>query len=205
VSRFIAWIIDSIIVGIVGSLIAALLGFGRTTVTTNGQFTSANTSVDGAAFAIPFVIIGFAYFVFFWTGGRRATPGQQIFHLQVGNAFDGQGLSVNQAIRRWLGYGTFLGLLAIVPVLSGVGSLAELIWSIVLLVTTVQSPTKQGLHDRFANSAVVRPSNDTSRGLARGCLIVIVVVIAVWLFAIVALILLGSQVSDILRRAGESV
>jgi uncharacterized RDD family membrane protein YckC len=34
--------------------------------------------------------------------------------------------------------------------------LLSLVWAIVLLITTAQSPTKQGLHDRYAKSVVVK-------------------------------------------------
>jgi uncharacterized RDD family membrane protein YckC len=204
-SRLIAFIIDSVLVAIVGSIIAGLLGFGTTRTFQSGTATGASVSVEGAAFAVPMVLVGFAYFVFFWTGGRRATLGQMIFKLQVGNAFDGQPLTLSQAVKRWLGYGTFLGLLAVVPALYSVGSLAELVWSIVLLVSTVRSPTKQGLHDRFANTAVVRRSGQSTSGLATTCLIVALVLLLFAVFSIVALVFLGSQVSDILSRVGDSV
>lgn len=203
-SRLIAFIIDSILVGVVGSIIAAVLGFGTTRTFQSGTATGVSTSVQGAAFAVPFLILGFVYFVFFWTGGRRATPGQQIFKLQVGNAFDGQPLTVTQAIKRWLGYGTFLTIFALVPTIYALASLAQFIWFIVLLVTTAQSPTKQGLHDRFANTAVVRPSGE-SGGLAKTCLIIGIVLFLILLFSIVGLIFLGSQMSDILSRVGTSV
>lgn len=202
VSRWVAWLIDSLVVGVIGIVVAAALGFGRTSAFRTGSSFSTNTSVSGAALFVPFVLIGLVYFVFFWTGGRRATPGQRIFHLQVGNAFEGRGLTLAQATRRWVGYGTWIGLFGIVW--PG-ASLVELIWVIVLLVTTVRSPTRQGLHDRFANSAVVRPSSESSRGLAKGCLIVLLVIVALWLVAIIALIFLGSQASNILRDVGTSV
>ncbi len=201
-SRFVAWLIDSLIVGVIGFIVAVALGFGRTTVIQTGTSISTNTSVTGAAFAVPFALIGLAYFVFFWTGGRRATPGQQIFHLQVGNAFDGRGLALTQAVRRWIGYGSWIGLFAIFW--TG-ATLVELVWVIALLVTTVGSPTKQGLHDRFANSAVVRPSSESSRGLVTCCLVLILIIVALSVLSIVALILLGSQVSEILRNAGNQV
>ena len=38
-----------------------------------------------------------------------------------------------------------------------------LAWAVALLVTTVSSPTKQGLHDRFAGSAIVQPTGATGR------------------------------------------
>jgi len=205
VSRLIAFVIDGFLVGILGSILAAVLGFGTTRTFQSGTTSGASVSVEGAAFAVPFVFLGFLYFVFFWTGGRRATLGQQIFKLQVGNAFDGQPLTLTQAVKRWLGLGLFLSLFAAVPVVYGLASLAQFVWVIVLLVTTVRSPTKQGLHDRFANSAVVRPSNQSSSGLATACLILVVVLVLLAVFSIVALIFLGSQVSDILSRVGDSI
>jgi hypothetical protein len=45
---------------------------------------------------------------------------------------------------------------------AGFSGTALLLWSIVLLVTTAVSPTKQGLHDRFANSAIVQPIGGSS-------------------------------------------
>ena len=84
--------------------------------------------------------------------------------------------------------------------------LIELLWAIILLITTATSPTKQGLHDRFANTALVRPSGQGTSGLATACLDR-----RSWSWScarvasIVALILLGSQVSTILSEIGESI
>lgn len=204
-SRFVAYIIDSILVSIVGWIIAAVLRLGQTTVVQSGNTTGAYFSVAGAAFAVPWVLVGFMYFVFFWTGGRRATPGQRIFKLQVGNAFDGKALTVTQATKRWLALGTFLSLFAVLPTIYPFASLVEFVWIIALIVTTVRSPTKQGLHDRFANTAVVRPATESSSNLAATCLVITLVVVGVFFALVIALIFLGSQMSDILRRAGESI
>jgi uncharacterized RDD family membrane protein YckC len=204
-SRVIAFIIDSFLVGITGSIIAAVLGYGRTSTFQSGTTSGATVSVQGAAFAVPFVVLGFLYYVFFWSGGRRATLGQRIFNLQVGNAFDGQPLTLSQAVKRWLGLGLFLSLFAVTPAIYGFASLAQFVWVIVLFVTTWRSPTKQGLHDRFANTAMVRPSNQSSSGLTTACLIVVVIVLLLFVFSIVALVFLGSQVSDILSKAGNSI
>jgi uncharacterized RDD family membrane protein YckC len=204
-SRFVAFFIDSILVSIVAWIIATVLGLGRTTVTRSGTTTGVWYTVDGAAFLVPVVVLGFVYFVFFWTGGRRATPGQQIFKLQVGNAFDGKALTATQAIRRWLALGTFLGLFAVLPTIYPLISLVWLGWIIALLVTTVRSPTKQGFHDQFANTAVVKPASGSSSNLATTCLIIALIVIGFFFASIVALVFLGSQVSEILSRAGQSI
>ena len=54
-------------------------------------------------------------------------------------------------------------------------------------------PVKQGLHDRFASSALVRPANRTSGGLAVGCLAVVIVIGLLFVAVVAALIFLGSQ------------
>jgi uncharacterized RDD family membrane protein YckC len=203
-SRFVAYLIDDFLIGILASIVGAALGYGRTTVTTNGAITAVNTQVSGAALYVPFALISLAYFVIFWTGGRRATIGQKIFNIQVGNAANGAGLTPVQAITRWAALGFPLYLLSIVPAAGGFAGLALFIWWIVLLVTTIMSPVKQGLHDRIAGTALVRPLGDSSTA-ARACLIIVIVLALLFLVSIVALIFLGGQVSGILRDIGNSV
>ena len=148
--------------------------------------------------------IGALYFIASWSGGRRATLGQRLFGIQVGNAFDGRPLRLDQAVRRWLGIGDFLLLLGIIPALGPASSGLLFVWNIALLITAATSPTKQGLHDRLANSAVVRPAN-AGNGLAYGCLAIVVALLVVAIVAIVGLIFLGGQVSSILSEVGESI
>ena len=206
VSRVVGYIVDLIILGIVGAVIAGILGLGTSTVTetADGSFTYYS-GVSGAAFNIPVVILSLVYFVFFWTGGRRATPGQRVFNIQVGNAFDGHALSIEQAVRRWLGLGLWLGLLSLIPSLVSAASGIELLWTLALLVTTIISPTKQGLHDKFANTALVRPAGQGSSGLAMACLLVVGLLVVLFILSIVALIFLGGQMSTILSSVGESI
>lgn len=200
VSRFVAYLIDGFVVLIVGAIVASIV-----TASIVGESVANGDTTFSLIFIVTVTIVSLAYSVFFWTGGRRATPGQMIFKIQVANAFDGRPLTTTQAVKRWLGLGWFLTLFGIVPSLASLVNLASLVWSIVLLITTVQSPTKQGLHDRFANSAVVRPRDSSRGGLVMACLVIVLVLLAVALFSIVALVFLGSQVSDIIDRAGDSV
>jgi uncharacterized RDD family membrane protein YckC len=188
-SRVVAFLIDALIVGLVGAILVVALGFGERIDTETASY----VWVSGWAANIAFALLGFAYFAFFWSGGRRATIGQRVLDIQVGNAFDGRPLTLGQAARRWLGYGSFLGFLAIVPGLRELASLAQLAWMVVLLASTARSPMKQGLHDRFANSALVRPANRTSAGLAVGCLAVVIVIGLLFVAVVAALIFLGSQ------------
>ena len=199
-ARFVAYWIDAIILGLVNGTISALIGSG-TALTQGGQLNW--TTADFVASVIGVAING-AYFVAFWSGGRRSTLGQMLLKIQVGNAFDGRPLSMEQAIRRWLGLGQFFGLFAVSVSALGIVFTLSLIWEVALFVSTVTSPTKQGLHDRIANSAVVRPAN-AGNGLVYACLFVLIILPVLAILAIISLITVGSQVSTILSNAGASV
>jgi uncharacterized RDD family membrane protein YckC len=201
-SRFVAYVIDLFLVGILAGILAALLNVGQS-VPTTGQPTGAQASPYFYAIN---AAIGGVYFILSWSGGRRATLGQRLLSIQVGNAFDGRALTTTQAVKRWIGLGTFLGLLSVVPspAVLGAVNLLEFIWVIVLLITTATSPTKQGLHDRFANSAVVRPAG-AGNGVAVACLVIVIGLLVLALLSIVALIFIGGQVSTILSEIGNSV
>jgi uncharacterized RDD family membrane protein YckC len=201
-SRFVAFLIDSFILAIVGSIIAGLFGAGRFT-TDGNSFQNGAILVD-PIYTLVAVVIGAAYFILSWSGGRRATLGQRVLSIQVGNAPDGAPLSTEQAVRRWLGLGSILGLLAVVPRLAGGASGLQLLWALVLLVTTATSATKQGLHDRFANSMVVRPVT-AGNGIVWACLIVVLILPVIAILAIISLIAVGGQVSSILSEVGTSV
>lgn len=204
-SRFVAYLIDLLLVGIVAGIISEALGWR------GSQYPAGTAPTDWEqVFALRpeatvlTIILNSLYFITCWSGGRRATLGQLIFSIQVGNAFDGRPLRLDQAVRRWLGFGDFVQVLAFTPALVvALGSLVFL-WNIVLLITTATSPTKQGLHDRLADSAVVRPTT-AGTGLAYGCLALIIGLAVLAVVALIALIGLGAQVSSILSQVGESV
>ena len=110
-TRFVAYVIDSFLVGVLAGIVASLLNVGQT-VATPGQ--PANVPASPLFYVLS-AAIGAAYFILSWSGGRRATLGQRLFNIQVGNAFDGRALTTTQAVKRWIGLGSFLGLLSIVP------------------------------------------------------------------------------------------
>lgn len=198
-SRLVAFVIDLAIVGLLSTVIGSVLGMGDR-FTTDGRL---GVLLAGYDYTIVTIVVGLVYFVAFWTGGRRSTLGQRIFGIQVGNAFDGRPLTLEQAIRRWLGYGTFLVLFTFDVTIAGIAGLIQIVWVVALLVTTASSPTKQGLHDKLANTAVVRPST-AGRGLALSCLVILV---ALFVLAIVgfAAFLASDAGRDILRRTMEQV
>ena len=190
--RFVAYVIDVILIGIVGAVL-----FGLIVAIAPGM----NNQL------LPRAILGIAldalYFIAFWTSDGRATLGMRLLKLQVGNAFDGRKLEPSQAARRWIALGSWLGAFGYTTVAAGYAGTLLLIWSIVLLATTITSPTKQGLHDRFANSAVVLPAG-SGNGIALACLLIIGLGVLLIVVAFVAVLFLGTQVSSILPQVGPS-
>jgi uncharacterized RDD family membrane protein YckC len=112
------------------------------------------------------LVLGAIYFIGAWARGA-ATPGQRLLGLRVEAAGDHGALSLSQATARWL---LLLGPLSL-------GSLAATVlpglrpwvgpflffWFAILLVTTLRSPLRQGLHDRLAGSVVTRIGRESRR------------------------------------------
>ena len=90
--------------------------------------------------------------------------------------------------------------MSIIPLVG----LLQFVWQLVLLVTTYSSPTKQGLHDKFAEQRS-RPPGERRQRPRVTCLVVALVLPVLAILSIVALIFLGGQVSSILSAVGDSV
>jgi hypothetical protein len=109
------------------------------------------------------------------------------------------------AFRRWLAMGSWVGMFAVLPLVGALASLALLGWQLVLLVTTASSPTRQGLHDRAAGSAIVQPASGSGNALVIGCVVIVAILAVTVLVSIVALVFLGGQLESILSAVGESI
>ena len=152
-NRVIALIIDSIILGIVNFVIFAVING----ILGLGILSFLASLVVGLA-------ISAAYFTYTWTA-MRGTIGMRALGMQIGNAGDGATLKQDQAVRRWL---ILFGPQVLASALQYnlnytlglVVSIAVLAWYIFLLKTTADSPTKQGYHDVFANSQVVKAARN---------------------------------------------
>jgi len=152
-NRVIALIIDSIILGIVNFVIFAVING----ILGLGILSFLASLVVGLA-------ISAAYFTYTWTA-MRGTIGMRALGMQIGNAGDGATLKQDQAVRRWL---ILFGPQVLASALQYnlnytlglVVSIAVLAWYIFLLKTTADSSTKQGYHDVFANSQVVKAARN---------------------------------------------
>jgi len=166
-NRAIAYIIDAIIVAVGFVIVAAVLGaIGLHTTTldlTSPSLTSFNP-IAGIIYAALNLAISVAYFVYTWTA-MRGTVGMKVLGMQIGNAQDGATITMDQALRRSL---ILFGPGAVAEALSGWSILGLLIglasfgWFIYLLYTTAVSPTKQGFHDKFANTMVVKAARSVA-------------------------------------------
>jgi uncharacterized RDD family membrane protein YckC len=148
-NRVIAYIIDAILIGIINFiLLVVLAGFGL----------QGGSIVTSFVVGIIGLLIGAAYFIYTWTR-MRATVGMRLLGMQIGNAGDGKTMTTEQGIRRWLALSApaiIAQAFSSVLLIGFVVALAAVVWYIWLLYTMANSPTKQGWHDVFANTQVVK-------------------------------------------------
>jgi uncharacterized RDD family membrane protein YckC len=130
--RVLAFILDALVLGLITSALAPLLGAG-TTVTFEGNTWQVNTTANALG-----TLFGLVYFVGFW-GWRGQTPGMMAFNMRVVRAEDGGGVDWVRALLRYVGL-----IISFVVILIGV------IWA-------AFDDRKQGWHDKIAGTLVVRP------------------------------------------------
>jgi uncharacterized RDD family membrane protein YckC len=214
--RFVAWFIDVLLLGIIGSVISVFTSsISGGSVDLGTLMGNAANPLEGDALgrfllisflaALLATLIDLGYFVLLWTSGGRATLGMRLLKLQVGNAVDGRTLTGALAFWRWLAMGSWVGMFAVASLVGGLASLALLAWQLVLLISTASSPTRQGLHDRAAGSAIVQPASGSGNALVIGCVVIVGIIAVTVLVSLVALVFLGGQLESILSAVGESI
>ena len=130
--RTVAWIIDAIILVVIGAALSPL--FGGTTVVQ----TSTGVEVNSGASAIQ-LLVDLVYFVGFWVW-RAQTPGMIPFNLRVVRADNGENIDIARGILRYVGV-----IISFLVLFLGV------IW-------VAFDARKQGWHDKLAGTVVVRPT-----------------------------------------------
>src|ERR1700682_3092872 len=138
--RFVAYIVDSVIIGIptliLGVILGLLLGLAmRASGTTSDQTINTAGQGIGSLFQLILFVISIVYFVFFWVRGQ--TLGMRLFHLRVADANTGAPIGYGRAALRFLGY-----------IISGIVCDIGLIWA-------AFDSRKQGWHDKMANTVVL--------------------------------------------------
>jgi uncharacterized RDD family membrane protein YckC len=152
-SRFLARLIDMVIVGVVNAIITVILVAG--VLSLDGSGFGITTGASFAASAVTAVISAALYLGYFTFLESRdgQTIGKKALKLQT-QAPDGSTPTTEQSVRRnaWVA----LGILGVVPVIGSLlGSLLQLAAIIAIAVTINSSPTRQGWHDKFAGGTRV--------------------------------------------------
>jgi uncharacterized RDD family membrane protein YckC len=192
-SRLVAYSADLLFLGAIGVAVNGALGLFDT-----GRNGTLALIVAGVLIAVDFL-----YFVGLWTSGFQATLGMRMLRLRILGANTASTLSINDGLLRWLALSGAVGILTLVPGLSGFLGLLSLVWLVVLLGTTALNPLHQGLHDRWARSVVVQPAPGGSGAAFATCLILVVFVFI--LLPILALLMAGDQVAHLLSQIGQSI
>ena len=156
--RIVAWLIDVVVQWVLFYL--PLLRLVETLAGTGWRADPVPSLLYTGVSILP----GLVYFLVLWTGGR-STVGMRLMSIRVVDAASGGPVRMRAALRRWsllegvvvlLGFMSEVGLLTSTDVLGLSAAVAAMLWPIVLLVTTLTNPARQGLHDRYARTYVVR-------------------------------------------------
>lgn len=210
-ARIVAYLLDSIIVSIVPIFLSLFVidwsGFFEQAAATTGTTTSFTMEVTPQLILV--TLIGFAiefiYFVGFWTSGGQATPGMRLLKMKVVDVATGGVLSLTAATKRFIALGAPLSLLALIPALQSVAGLAEFALLLFLFFTAITNDRRQGLHDKWANSLVIRSTTSGDGATLAGCLLLIVIVFVVGIVAGgMFFAAVGPDLEELMRRAIES-
>ena len=132
-ARFVAIILDALVLGLLTTAVAPLFGTGAIITTTTG---AGGVQVNYAANAIG-TLVGLLYFVGFWSL-RGQTPGMIPFRLRIVRASDGSRPDWVICLLRYVGL-----IISIAVIFIGV------IWA-------AFDSRKQGWHDKIAGTVVIR-------------------------------------------------
>ena len=152
-NRFLARLIDFIVLGVVNAIIDAIIVVGIFGL--NGGTFGLGMGSGYAAGVVTSVIAAALYLGYFAVMESRTgqTLGKMVLKLRTEGP-DGGPPSMEVAVRR--NFWVALGILGIIPFIGGlIGALAQLVIVIVIAVTINNSPTRQGWHDTFAGGTRV--------------------------------------------------
>ena len=131
--RVVAFILDAIVLGVLTTALAPLMGGGSVVTNAGGTWT-----INYATNAVG-LLIDLVYFVGFWTW-RGQSPGMIPFNMRIVMAADGGKIDVVRGLLRYVGL-----IISFVVLFLGV------IW-------VAFDGRKQGWHDKIAGTVVVRPT-----------------------------------------------
>ena len=152
--RFLARLIDFILLGIVNAIITAIVVVGAFGLSGGSSFGfgMGRSFAAGAVSAVITAALYLGYFTLMESRNGR-TLGKMLLRLQTQGP-DGSTPTTEQALKR--NFWTALSILGVIPVVGGlVGSVAELVIVILIAVTIHNSPIREGWHDKLAGGTRV--------------------------------------------------
>lgn len=215
-ARLVAYFIDALIVSVIPTILTLLvvdytsimdqaIEASRTGAAT-GQAT-VTIPVTPALILVTLISIAmqYLYFVGFWTSGARATPGMRGLKIQVVEAATGATLSLMAATKRFIALGYPLALLILVPALQSAAGIAQFALSLFLFFTAITNDTRQGLHDKWANSLVIRSKTSGDGAVVIGCLVLIVIVVGFGIILLATVLAaMGPQLEELMRELEQT-
>jgi hypothetical protein len=121
--------------------------------------------------------------------------------MQVVDAATGGSLSLTAATKRFVALGAPLALLILVPALQSAAGIAQFALSLFLFFTAITNDRRQGLHDKWANSLVIRSTTSGDGAVVIGCLLLIVIVVGFGIILFAALLAaMGPQLEEMFRE-----
>ncbi len=216
-ARIVAYFLDGLIVAIVPIILSLfVIDWGElfrqaaeNPGVTSGATTSFTMAVTPQLVLVTLIglAIEFIYFVGFWTSGGQATPGMRLLKMKVVDVATGGVLSLSAATKRFIALGAPLSLLSLVPAaaIQSLAGLLEFLLLLVLFFTAITNDRRQGLHDKWANSLVIRSTTSGDGATIVGCLLFIVIICVVGIVAGgIFFAAVGPDLEEFMRRAIES-
>ncbi len=133
--RFIAWLIDAIIVSIIQSIITVIIG--ANVFFTGFVVSPGELAARYAAASLISIVVGVAYFVYFW-GSTGATPGKMALRIKVIGTDGTMPIGYPKAFVRYIGY--------------IISSIICMLGHLLILV----DEDNQALHDKIASTYVIK-------------------------------------------------
>jgi uncharacterized RDD family membrane protein YckC len=151
--RFLARLIDNVLLAIVNGIIVTALVIGAVMGESGGMYYGASDFAAAAVSAVLGAAISLAYFAYL-ESERGQTVGKMVMRLRTVGP-DGANPTLVQAARRniWVAF----GVAGIVPMIGGlVGALATLV-AVILIAVGINRDTgsRRGWHDAFAGGTQV--------------------------------------------------
>lgn len=152
--RFLARLIDGILIGVINAIIVSILLVGIIGLNGANSFGYGGSYAAGIVSAVIGVLLNLGYFVFM-ESSQGKTLGKMAMKLHVEGASGGNP-TMEESLRRnwWLA----LPLLAVIPFVGGlIGGLIELVVVIMIAVQISNDPEgRPSLSDRLANTRVIK-------------------------------------------------